>query len=287
MDEVPNSAGSRPPRISVPSQSCDSHMHIYDRRFGTADGGEIVDNATSDDYRRLQRRLGTSKVVIVTPRNYGVDNSVTLDAIEALGIDHARGVAVLNTDVSDSALAVLHRGGVRGIRFTLYTAKQAVTRFEMVEPLSRRVHELGWHVQLHWTADQIVQHESLLRRLPSTIVIDHMARLPVSAGPSHPAAAVVRALLDRGRTWIKLSGAYLDSQVGAAGEYDDVDATARAWVEAAPERLVWGSDWPHSTETESKPDDAVLIDLLARWIDDDATRHQVLVDNPARLYGFN
>jgi D-galactarolactone isomerase len=268
----------------APPLACDAHMHVYDARF--PHDGKMVNSATADDYRReIQARIGTTRTVVVTPRIYGVDNRVTLDAIQQLGADHTRGVAVLRPDVTDAELVTLHTGGIRGIRFTLYTPVQAVVGFEMVESLSQRVHELGWHVQLHWTAAQIVEHEALLRRLPSKIVFDHLARLSLPEGIDHPAFAIVCSLLDTGRAWLKLSGPYLDSRVGEAQRYSDMDRAAHAWVNAAPERLVWGSDWPHTTET-IKPDDAALFDLLSHWVENPAQRRAVLVDNPAALYDF-
>ncbi|RZL61465.1 MAG: 2-pyrone-4,6-dicarboxylate hydrolase [Variovorax sp.] len=283
----PNSSGTGLARQAAPAGACDAHMHIHDRRFATFGSPDaFVGQATVADYRQLQRRIGTQRTVVVQPRVHGTDNSVTLDAIQALGPEHTRGIAVVRPEVTDDELARLHAGGIRGIRFTLYTHTHAATDFSMVEPLAQRVHALGWHVQLHWTADQVVQHAALLARLPGTVVIDHMARLPQPEPLAHPAAAIVRGLLDQGRTWIKLSGAYLNSTHGVDGGYADSDALARHWVQQAPERLVWGSDWPHSTEATDKPDDAELFDLLARWVPDEATRHRVLVDNPAQLYQF-
>jgi predicted TIM-barrel fold metal-dependent hydrolase len=265
---------------------CDSHIHIYDRAFlKQPDAPGFVENADVAAYRQVQARIGTERVVIVTPRGYGTDNAVTVDAIHKLGIDNARGIAVLHPDVGDDELAALDRGGIRGIRFTLYTAKNAAVGFEMVEPLAQRVAELGWHVQLHWTAGQIVEHEALLRRLPATMVFDHRARLPLGEGDRHAAFDIVRSLADAGRAWIKLSGPYLDSAAGLAQRYADITPMARAWVDALPERLVWGSDWPHVTETD-KPDDAFLLDLLGEWAGDEATRERILVTNPAVLYGF-
>jgi predicted TIM-barrel fold metal-dependent hydrolase len=145
------------------------------------------------------------------------------------------------------------------------------------------VHELGWHVQLHWRADQIVAQADLVNRLPCTIVFDHMARLPQPEGVGHAAFGIVAKLLDKGRTWVKLSGPYLDS-MGPA--YADRTAVAQAFVRAAPERLVWGSDWPHPTEKDTKPEDAALLALLPGWAGDAAMVRRILVDNPARLYGF-
>ena len=280
---TPNSSGTAPPALSVPPFTCDAHMHIYERRFPVKSG--FVEDADVAGYRQLQHRLGTQRSVVVTPRASGVDNQVTLDAIAQLGRGHARGVAVVNTSVTDSELDALHAGGIRGIRFTLYTFDNAPTSFDMVEPLAQRIASLGWHVQLHWTADQIAAHAALLLRLPCPIVFDHLARLPQPAPLQHPAVKVIRQLLDGGRTWIKLSGAYLDSAVGAAGRYADATTVARHWVNAAPERMVWGSDWPHPTETR-KPDDALLLDLMQEWAEDAATRQCIFVDNPAALYDF-
>ena len=284
----PNSSGTGAPRTEVPAGACDAHMHIYDRRFPTFGAPDaFVDHATVDDYRLLQQRIGTRRTVIVQPRVHGTDNAVTLAAISSLGLRHARGIAVVRPDVKDDELARLHDGGVRGIRFTLYTPANAATDFSMVEPLAQRVHALGWHVQLHWNADQIAEHAPLLARLPCTVVFDHLARLPQLDPQAHPAFAIVCRLLEKGRTWIKLSGAYLNSTIGAEGGYADTDAIAQCWVRQAPERLVWGSDWPHSTEPTHKPDDAALFDVLARWIPGEATRHRVLVENPAQLYRFD
>ncbi|SAK56578.1 amidohydrolase family protein [Caballeronia ptereochthonis] len=265
---------------------CDSHIHIHDRAFLKQPRPQgFVDNDDVAAYRKVQTRIGTQRVVIVTPRVYGTDNAVTVDAIRQFGIGNARGIAVLNPDVTDDELAALDQGGIRGIRFTLYTAKNAAVGFDMVEPLARRVAELGWHVQLHWTAEQIVEHEAMLRRLPAPMVFDHRARLPSKDGVHHAAFDIVRSLADAGRAWIKLSGPYLDSAVGLEHRYADIAPMARAWVQAVPERLVWGSDWPHVTETH-KPDDVFLIDLLSEWVDDEATRERILVTNPAMLYGF-
>jgi predicted TIM-barrel fold metal-dependent hydrolase len=271
----------------VPANACDAHLHIYDARFATVvDAAQALDRATVSEYRQLQQRLGTTRAVIVTPRSYGTDNRVTVDAIDQLGIKHARGVAVLRTDVTDAQLRQLDQAGIKGIRFSLYTPTHAAASFEMVEELSHRVEPFGWHLQLHWTADQFVEHEAMLKRLPSRLVIDHMGRLPQPSGINHPAVHLMHTLLDRGRTWIKLSGPYLDSKAGEQGEFRDIDDVPTHWIKTAPERLVWGSDWPHPTETQ-KPDDAKLLDLITRWTESEAVIKQILVSNPAELYGFD
>ncbi|MCC7348424.1 MAG: amidohydrolase family protein [Variibacter sp.] len=261
-------------------------MHIYDAvRYPPArPASRMQSDAGVAEYRLLQRRLGTARTVVVTPAAYVTDNRVTLDAIEALGREQTRGVAVVHPDVTDQALRTLAAGGIRGIRFTVFDPRTAAVSVDMIEPLAARAADLGWHVQIHMRGDQIVAHAALLRRLPATLVFDHMGRLPLPAGPAHPAFGVIAELLEQGRAWVKLSGAYMDTQVGPPS-YADKAATARAFIAVAPDRMLWGSDWPHPTEQE-KPDDATLLDLLGAWAGDDDTRRRILVYNPAALYGF-
>jgi D-galactarolactone isomerase len=283
-EAVPNSSGTEPPRTAVPAGACDCHMHIYDaERFAPSrPGARMQANATVADYRRLQRRIGTTRTVIVQPAAYGIENGVTLDAVARLG--NARGVAVVHPEVTDAELRQMHAGGVRGIRFTVFDPATAATRIDMIEPLAKRMADIGWHVQIHMRGDQIVANADMLRRLPSTIVFDHMGRVPLPEGEKHPAFEIVRGLIDKGRTWVKLSGAYQDTKIGPP-TYADATMLAQAYVNAAPERMVWGSDWPHPTEKD-KPDDALLLDLLSQWAPDAAIRRRILVDNPQTLYGF-
>ena len=283
--QVPWSSGTDLPKLKAPANSCDCHMHIYDARFPADPGATLRPaDASVDDYRLLQKRIGTTRNVVVTPSTYGTDNRVTLDAMAKFGAT-ARGVAVVNASVTDAELKQLADLGVRGIRFNLVQA--GATSVEMIEPLSTRVNALGWHVQIHMLGDQIVKIEDLLNKLASPIVFDHMGRIPQPAGTDHPAFGVIRKLIDKGRTWVKLSGAYQDSKVGPPS-HADTSKVAQAYVKAAPERMVWASDWPHPTQKENeKANDAVLFDLLTEWAPDEATRHRILVDNPATLYGFS
>jgi D-galactarolactone isomerase len=284
---VPNSTGTEAPVLKPPANACDCHMHIYDaERFPPLrPGSRLQSNAGVREYRLLQQRIGTTRTVVVTPAVYVTDNRVTLDAIAQLG-PNARGVAVIHPTFTDAELRTLAEGGIRGIRFTQFDAATATTTIDMIEPLSQRVNELGWHVQIHMRGDQIADAAQLWPRLASSIVFDHLGRLPHPAGIDHPAFGIIRRLIDKGRTWVKLSGAYLDTKVGAPS-YADASKVAQAYVEAAPERLVWGSDWPHPTESSThKPNDAVLFDLIGEWVSDEAVRRRVLVDNPEILYGF-
>ena len=285
---VPNSAGTESPKLKAPAKACDCHMHIYDpARFPLVPSPRVAPaNAAVPQYRLLQKRIGTTRSVIVTPKNYATDNRATANAIAQLGKTNARGVAVLHPNVTDGELRGLHDAGVRGIRFSLSDPASAVVTPDMIEPLSKRIVVLGWHVQLNVDGDQIVELAPLLRRLPSQIVFDHLAHPPIAAGIGHSSHRIVRELLDNGKTWVKLSGAYLNSTIGPPC-YPEATKIAQAFVRAAPERLVWGSDWPHPTAgPDQKPDDAVLFDLLPVWAPVEATRHRILVANPGDLYGF-
>jgi predicted TIM-barrel fold metal-dependent hydrolase len=280
---VPNSSGTGRPKTNAPANAADCHMHIYDPRAPQLATRLPVANASVPEYRLLQKRIGTTRVVVVQPRNHATNNQVTLDAVAQLG-PGARGVAVLHPTVTDAELKRLDAGGIRGIRFSLGDPATAVVTLDMVEPLAKRVAALGWHVQLHMPGDMIAENAELLRRLPSALVIDHMGRLPPAVGLAHPAWKVILGLIEKGRTWVKLAGAYFNSQIGPP-TYADSAKIAQALVRAAPERLVWGSDWPHPSEKE-KPDDAVLFDLLAEWAMDGRTCERILVANPEALYGF-
>jgi D-galactarolactone isomerase len=283
--QVPNSSGTEPSELKAPAGACDCHHHIYDAaRFPPVQsGGPIIPDARLEEYRMLQRRIGTSRNVVVTPSAYVTDNRPALDAIARLG-SNARGVAVIRPSATDAELKMLADSGIRGIRFALTNPGNAAASIEMIEPLSKRVAALGWHVQINMTADQIMEARDLWNRLPSGIVFDHMGHVPQPAGLSHPVFDVIRRLVDRGRTWVKLSVTYDNTKDGPPG-YADITKVAKAYVKAAPERMVWGSNWPHPNET-TKPDDAMLFDLMSKWAPDEPTRDRILVQNPEVLYGF-
>ena len=195
-----------------------------------------------------------------------------------------RGVAVVNTSVTDLELQQLHKAGVRGIRFNI--AQAGATTVEMIEPLSHRVVKLGWHIQINMPSEMILANTTIWDRIPTQVVFDHLAHLREPDGIKDPTFGMVSALLKKRKAWVKLSGGYADTKVGPP-TYADSTEVARAYVKLAPHQLVWGSDWPHPTEKDNaKPDDALLFDLLSQWTPDEATRRLILVDNPKRLYGF-
>jgi predicted TIM-barrel fold metal-dependent hydrolase len=285
QQQVPWSIGTAPARTKAPPNATDCHHHIYSSRFKIDPNSTLrPGDALVADYRLLQKRIGTSRNVVVQPSTYGIFNDGLVEALREFG-PAARGVAVVNTGVTEDELKRLDAAGVRGVRFNLATPGGATT-MEMLEPVAKRVAPLGWHVQFNMSADTTLAAKDVLYRLPCPVVFDHLAHMPQPAGISHPAFAVVVDLMQKGKAWLKLSGAYADTKVGAP-TYADSTAVARAYVKAAPDRLVWGSDWPHPTEqAKVLPDDAVLFDLLAEWAPDEAVRNRILVDNPAKLYGF-
>ena len=283
---VPNSAGVAPPTLEAPANACDSHHHIYDARFPVSPHwkGGRPDGATVADYRLLRKKLGLARSVVVQPSTYGVDNRCLLDALEQLGAQ-SRGIVVIDENVSDDELKRMHGVGVRGVRVNFLTPQSwGVTTAERLRQTAARIAPLGWHAQVLMSGEQIAQHEAVIAGLPVETVFDHLGRIPQPAGVDHPGAQAMLRLAAKGRAWIKLSEPYADSKLGPPN-YADSSALARVYVQAAPERVIWGSDWPHPTE-KHKPDDAGLLDLLLDWAPDAATREKILVTNPARLFGF-
>jgi len=284
---VPHSLGLARPARRLPVLACDSHMHIFDPRFAPSPHWTRQPPvATVADYLRLQERLGTRRTVVVTPSTYGTDNACTLDALAQLG-DSARGVAVVSHEVSLDELDGLASRGVCGLRLN-FVMPQAwgTTTPQMLGTLAAKIAHFDWHIQVFAHSAQIAQMETLLARLPVPVVIDHLGLADPAPGPQAADAAVLMRLLDRGGTWLKLSGAYMRS-ASRGPAYEDMLPLGRALVQSAPDRLVWGSDWPHTTQPAGTVDDAALVDLLQHWCDGDAaTMDKILVDNAARLYGF-
>src|SRR5215207_6344741 len=207
--QVKWSEGTEPPKLKAPANACDCHHHIYGSQYKVDPRSTLrPGDATVEDYRVFQKRIGTSRNVIVQPSTYGTENAPTLEAAVAMG-PQARAVVVVDTSVSDADLKRVHSQGARGIRFNL--ASSSVTTPETIEPLSKRVNELGWHIQINASAEKIQEIMPILQKVPSPIVFDHLAHIPQPDGVNHPLFGQVRALIDKGKTWVKLSGAYADT----------------------------------------------------------------------------
>lgn len=289
MENVPFSAGHLGPESIVPTGACDCHMHLYDASYPVASDAKLLPpDASVSDYRRLQRRLGLSRVVLVTPSTYGTDNRCMLSGLAALG-SVARGVAVIDGQESDLELSRLHELGVRGVRLNLSLG--VAGSVDQLESLAQRIAPLGWHLQLLMAADLLASQAAVLRRLPVALVFDHMGRISPRQVGIHPAHGLILELMSSGRAWVKLSGGYIVSEQRSV-EDPALDRLAASYLRAAPQRVLWGSDWPHATASagmQPMPDDARQIDRLSDWLkctEGASTLKQVLVDNPAVLYGF-
>ena len=283
---APFSAGHGKTSVDVPAHACDCHIHVYDSRYPAVPGARLTpSDASVADYRRLQCRTGTERAVFVTPSTYGTDNRPMLAGLSAFGAQ-GRGVAVVDPAITQADLEAMHLAGVRGIRINLSLG--VGSHADQIEPLAHRMADLGWHIQLLAPADALVGMRDMLYRLPVAVVFDHFGRINPSMQGRHPAHALITALLKEGRAWLKLSGSYIVTEQGPPG-YDDVASLAHSYLQAAPERIVWGSDWPHASATaghQALPDDAQQMYLLSQWLEGPQMLKRVLVDNPADLYGF-
>lgn len=288
IDAAPTIPGplrtTRVPNLQLPAGSCDCHAHLFgpqrrypyhpDRRYTPPD-------ALLEDYVAMLRTLGVERGVLVQPSVYMTDNRLILDTLarEAFSL---RAVAVVDATVSDAELRLMDKLGVRGLRLNLRHSNGVPA--DIAPRLAARIASLGWHLQFRIDSRDFVVVEPWLATLPVDVVVDHIGQVPVAEGVNGPAFAALRRLLDTGRCWVKLSAPMRMSD----GEYPyaDVLPFVQALVRAAPERLLWATDWPHTTLTKRMPNDGDLVDLLADWLPTSALRQQVLVDNPARLYGF-
>jgi D-galactarolactone isomerase len=279
-------AFARDPKISftVPDGATDCHHHIYDPRFSYQPNAKLKPPfATVTDYRALQKRLGTSRNVMVQPSTYGTDNRCLLDVLAQMG-ENARAVCVVNSQVTDEELKTLHTAGTRGVRVQ-FGLGDPVGASE-VATLAKRIAPMGWHMQFNMPPETLVAMEAQLLALPVPIIIDHLGR---ATGTDQPQFKTVVKLLESGHGWVKVSGAYLYGS-GPAPGYADSSAAAMGYIKVAPERCVWGSDWPHPDATSGRvamPDDVILLNLLAKWAPDAKLRHRILVENPEKFYGFD
>lgn len=270
------------PKLAAPPGTCDTHMHVYGpaKRYPEAPTSRLTPPyAPLSEYRKVMARLGVARVVVVQPSSYGFDNNCTLDAVAELG-DAARAVVVVGSDEREADLARLTGLGARGVRFHMFPG--GVLSWNDLEPTAARVHAFGWHVQLQMDGRELPERVDLLARLPCPLVIDHTGKFLEPVGLDHPGFRALLRLVESGRVWVKLSAPYETSKSGPP-RFEDVGALAGALAKAAPDRMLWATNWPHPS-VQQKPDDAMLLDVLGDWIGDEATIRRILVDNPAKLY---
>lgn len=282
---TPPHAELRPPAKRAPPKSCDCHLHIIgpEDRYPLFAGRSYTPcDASIEAYEAIQRTLGTERLVVVQASVYGTDNTRTLDALAHFGPTSSRGIVVVDADVDDATLARMHDAGVRGVRFNVVT--RGGPPLAALREIAARIAPLGWHLQVYAEGDRLIEIAPLLRALPVEVVLDHMGGLHAGADESRPERRVVRDLLAGGRTWIKLCG-YRASR--RAYPFADIADLATDLVHDFPDRCVWGTDWPHPAFAGDMPHDGELLDALMQWAPTSDLQQRVLVDNPARLYGFD
>jgi predicted TIM-barrel fold metal-dependent hydrolase len=272
-----------PPKIKAPPLSCDSHFHIfgpYDKFPLDAGRHYTPPPALVSDYLAMADIVGLQRMVIVQPSPYGTDNRATLDAVVQFGPHRAVAVVVIDDGFDDITLRRIHDQGARGIRLNLVSGNG--TPADQLNTLARRVAPLGWHIQFYVEGERLAELAPVLAKLPVDVVIDHIGGVPAALGTEHPQFQALLRLLDSGRAWVKTCS-YRGSSAGAP--WSDVAPNVRALVAHAPERCVWGTDWPHPG-MDPIPDAGKLLDQFNEWVPDAGLRQRILVDNPARLYGF-
>ncbi len=278
-DDVPRPAGFSPPPLA-----CDSHAHIIGdptRYPMVPERSYTPPPASVGSYRAMLKTIGMQRAVIVQPSFYGTDNRCTRDAVrESQGA--FRGIAVVGPQVAPELLAELTAEGFRGARFNLLFG--GGLSLDGLEEVALRVARFGWHVQLLMDVRELPEIEARIAGLPCPVVFDHLGHFPAADGADAPGFAALQRLLDNGRTWVKLSGGYRMSALPPP--YPDLRVYAQRLCGQRPDRLVWGSDWPHTALQGVMPNDGELLDTLAHWIPDEAIRNRILVENPAALYGF-
>ncbi|WP_026190499.1 amidohydrolase family protein [Methylobacterium sp. WSM2598] len=282
----PPNPNPRKPRLALPAGACDAHCHIYgpfDRFPLPVDRSFTPKEAPETALRHLHERLGFSRAVIVHSQGHGFDHRPLLDAL-ATGQGRYRGVALVRPDTPPEEVARYAVAGVCGSRFNFMTHLSARLSNDAISDAIRLIRPHGWHAEIHVGGRQLLEAEAFIRSIEVPVVIDHMARLDIAEGPDGPVAGAMKRLLDTGTVYVKLSGPERLSKVGAP--YHDVVPLAAGLARHAPERVLWGSDWPHVNLHGPMPDDGDLVDLIAEIAPSEAARKLLLVDNPTRFFGF-
>jgi 2-pyrone-4,6-dicarboxylate lactonase len=279
------------PAFQFPSLSCDTHCHLIGPRtlfpFTSARASDAAANATKAMLATMHRRLGIERAVIVQSGLHGTDPSVTLDAI-ATSQGRYRGVALVEAGIRDRELEVLHTGGIRGIRLNFLSHPNSPPNSADLVRLADRAANLGWHFLLHLRSEQILTFSGFLRKLRVSLVFDHLGRIDPSRGTNQPAVQRLLEFLANGNCWVKIAA--VDKLSRQLYPFRDVAEIASKLVDAAPDRVIWGSDWPHPDARGLRhgvvPKDEALAALVQSYAPDAVLQRKLLVENPARLYGF-
>jgi 2-pyrone-4,6-dicarboxylate lactonase len=286
---LPPDRNPRRPRIVLPRGSIDTHVHVFEQRYPLAPGrGYNPPDSTLADLKHLHATLGIDRVVFTQPSVYGTDNAAILDAMAALNAEtanRARCVVAIPMDITEKELATLDAAGVRGVRLNTDNKGGMPIGLDQVPELAARIAPFGWHIEFLFPGKDIVDLMPVFTALTMPMSIGHFAYQPATAGVAAPGFQALLALMRRRNTWMKISGA---NRVSATDlpPYDDVKPMAQALIEAAPDRIMWGTDWPHPNKYIANPNDGDLVDAFGDWVSDEAMRRRIMVDTPAAFYRF-
>lgn len=291
--EPPLCAGPDPvprrPKVRLPPLACDCHAHIAGPKSVYPYSPRRVytpPDALLPAYLDMLGVLGVERAVLIQPSVYGTDNRAMLDAMAKAG-SRFRGVAVVDDAVPDAELETMHAAGVRGVRINVVDVAEdkGVIPMASLKRLAGRIKPLGWHVEFLMHADEFPDLDAQFADFPVDIVLGHLGYMRTDKGLGAPGFQALLRLMRAGRCWVKLTGPYRISTGGIP--YSDVKPFAHALIDAAPQRVIWGTDWPHVMVKSAMPNDGALCDLLLDWVPDETIRRKVLVENPAKLYDFS
>jgi 2-pyrone-4,6-dicarboxylate lactonase len=288
-DCLPPDRNPRKPRVVLPRGSIDTHVHVFEPGYPLSPGrGYNPPDSTLADLKHLHATLGIERVVFTQPSVYGTDNSAILNAMAALNAERAnraRAVVAITLDITDDELAALDAAGVRGVRLNTDNKGGMPIEMDEIPTLVARIRPFGWHVEFLFPGKDIVELMPVFRSLTVPMSIAHFAYQPATAGVAAPGFQALLELMREGNTWIKISGA---NRVSATDlpPYDDVKPLAHALIAAAPERIMWGTDWPHPNKYEANPNDGDLVDAFGDWVSDGPLRRKIMADTPAAFYRF-
>lgn len=282
---APPDPHTRKPKFRLPLLACDAHCHVFGpaAKFPyAADAPYVPPDAPFETLQRLHEKLGIERAVIVHASCHGADMRVTLDAIARSGRRY-RGTAIIDESYKEKDFEKMHAGGIRGVRFNFVKHLGGRPDMAFFEKTVQRLPELGWHLILHLDAQDLVEFKDLFRKIPVPMVIDHMGRVNAADGLEQPPFKVLLEFMRNPNGWVKICGAERVSSKGPP--FTDSLPFAQALIAAAPERILWGTDWPHPN-VKWMPNDGGLVDLFALMAPDFEIQKKILVENPARLYGF-
>jgi D-galactarolactone isomerase len=278
-------AGPRP-KTALPPGAIDTQVHLYIDGYPALPGGPPLPPSAPgpDEYRQVMEWLGVERLVVTIGNAHQADNSCLVDSLGKMGTI-ARGVAVISGETSDDEMKRLHDAGVRGAR--IMDLPGGAVGLDQLAVVDARAKEFGWTVAVQFDGSHILEHLSALRGIKSRFIIDHHGKFFSGTTPDSPEIDAVKGLIDRGNCWFKFAACYESSKSGAP-DYADIAAVAREMAAYAPERIVWGTNWPHNmvSRTEDYPDDAALLDLVLSWVPSEEGRRKMLVDNAEELFDF-